>query len=265
LPFTALGLSRSALDEALLRAAQDAGAEVLRGETATGVEPSDDYVTVRIGKRALEARVAALATGKHNFRGWPRRRGRLTAFKIVIDPTPAARPILDGVVQLVGYRGGYAGACLIEDGAASVCWLADPRLMHETGGDWRRQLAMISGSSPHLGDLISGAKHHSSEPVAISAIPFGYMRRDAIAENVYAVGDQLAVIPSFTGDGTSLALASGVSAARAMIADEPSTAAAREASVAALKIAPHLATLMARLTRTRGFDELPLSPEAQRS
>ena len=44
------------------------------------------------------------------------------------------------------------------------------------------------------------------EPVAISAIPFGYLRRDAIGDRVYPVGDQPAVIASYTGDGTSLAL-----------------------------------------------------------
>jgi flavin-dependent dehydrogenase len=291
LPFTAAGFSRSALDGALLDAAQDSGAEVLRGVTATGLEADGTGVTVRIGKHSLQARVAALATGKHNVRGWPRRRRRLTAFKIVIEPTAAARSILDGIVQLTGYRGGYAGACLIENGAVSICWLADAPLMDETGGDWRRQLAMISDRSPLFGDLIAGGKHLLPEPVAISEIPFGYMRRDAIAENVYAVGDQLAVIPSFTGDGMSLALTSGRRAARAVIAGEAasafqcdhlrrigsqfrwaamanlafSTAAARDVSVAALKIAPHLATIIAHLTRTRGFEELPLSPEALRS
>lgn len=282
LPFTAAGLSRYRLDEALLNAAQDAGAEVLRGETATGLETGDDHVTVRLGARALRAKSIALATGKHNMRGWPRSRGALTAFKIQFEPASAARQLLAGVVQLTGYRGGYAGACIVEGGVVSLCWLADPALMRETDGNWRRQLTWIAGQSPHFGDLISGAHFLADDPAAISAIPFGYMRKDVIADSVYPVGDQLAVIPSYTGDGTSLALASGLRAARAVLAGEKAGAyqraqlarlgsqfrcaglahlafkssSMRALSVGALTFAPRLAAIIAELTRTRGVDDL---------
>ena len=60
--------------------------------------------------------------------------------------------------------------------------------------------------------------------LAVSAIPFGYRRRQAVAPNVYAVGDQLAVIHSFTGDGTAIALMSGVAAAHALVSGQPAEA-----------------------------------------
>ncbi len=282
LPFAAAGLSRCRLDEALLSLAQDAGAEVLRGETATGLDAGDDHVTVRLGARALQAKCVALATGKHNVRGLPRDRGSLTAFKIQFEPSRAARDLLAGVVQLTGYRGGYAGACTVEGGAVAIAWLADRALMKETDGSWRQQLDWIAAQSPHFGDLISGARFLAEEPVAISAIPFGYMRREAIGDRVYPVGDQLAVIPSYTGDGTSLALSSGLRAARAVLAGERAGAyqrgelrrlgpqfrwagaahlafksrPMRAISVEALTIVPHLASMIAELTRTRGVDDL---------
>ena len=189
-------------------------------------------------------------------------------------------------MQLVGYRGGYAGACNVEDGAVSVCWLADRDLMKETDGEWRRQLAWIGNQSPNFGDLLSGAQFLAGEPVAISAIPFGYMRGEPIADNVYPVGDQLAVIPSYTGDGTSLALSSGLRAARAVLAGEPAGAyqraqlrrlgsqfrwaglahlafksrAMREIGVWALGVAPRLVSTIAELTRVRGVEELTMPP-----
>ncbi|HUD84805.1 MAG TPA: hypothetical protein VMR17_00075, partial [Xanthobacteraceae bacterium] len=43
------------------------------------------------------------------------------------------------------------------------------------------------------------------------------MRRDVIADAVYPLGDQLVVIPSYTGDGTSIALHTGSVAARAVL------------------------------------------------
>jgi hypothetical protein len=190
----------------------------LRGESAGALEPSEDCVSVRVGSRTLTARPLALATGKHNLRGWPRAHGALAAFKIGLDPAPAAKALLSGVLQLVGYRGGYAGACVIETGAISLCWLADRAFTRETGGNWRRQLSALSAQSPHFGDLLTGGRFVADEAISVAAIPFGYMRRKVIADNVFPVGDQLAVIPSFTGDGTSLALASGIAVARAVLA-----------------------------------------------
>jgi hypothetical protein len=51
-------------------------------------------------------------------------------------------------------------------------------------------------------------------------MPFGFLRSEPVAPNIYPVGDQLAVIPSFAGDGTALALASGVMAAHAVLRGE---------------------------------------------
>jgi flavin-dependent dehydrogenase len=282
LSFSAAGLSRFSLDEAMLGAAQAAGVEILRGASVTGIEPGDADVIVRIGPRALKAKSVALATGKHNLRGWPRAHGAMTAFKIQMSLAPAARALLSDVVQLVGYRGGYIGACNVEDGVVTICWLADRDLMTETAGDWSRQLAHVARQSAYFGDLMGGARFLAKEPTAVSAIPFGYTRKSVIGRNIFPVGDQLAVIPSLAGDGTSLALASGLRAARAVLAGESAGAyqAAslaqmraqfgwaravhvgwksgfmRALSVGALHAVPRLAAAVAELTRARGIDGL---------
>ncbi len=279
LPFVACGLSRLRLDEALLARAQAAGAELIRGEAATALEPSGQDVRVRVGDKSYEARCAALATGKHNLRGFPRGPGTKTAMKISLSPTREATAALDGIVQLVSYRGGYIGACNVEDGAATICWLLDERVMQELGADWRAHLDHIGRLSSALGDLIAGARFLSPRPAAVSAIPYGYVRRAVIARNVYPVGDQLCVIPSFTGDGTSLALSSGLAAARAVLGARPADefqadffariraqflwaraveatfayAPARAFGVGAIAVAPGLVGLIANLTRVRGI------------
>jgi flavin-dependent dehydrogenase len=291
LPFSAIGLSRTLLDEALLEAAADAGADIIRGESATGIDvaPESDassVTVVRIGGRKIAAPAVALATGKHNLRGRPRERGPLTAFKIQFEPTAAAARLLDGVVQLVAYDGGYVGACIVEGGAVSICWLADAALMQATGGNWRSQLALIGVGSRHFSALIEGARYLSEEPAAISAIPFGYTRREVIGDAVYPVGDQLAVIPSLTGDGTSLALASGLRAAGAVLKGQPAGAFQRESlarvkaqflwaravhlsftsrplramSVGVIGAVPWLATKLTVATRTKGIEALLAQP-----
>ena len=286
LPFAGAGLSRLALDEVLLNAAQAAGAEIFRGEGATALEPAGAQVAVRTGSKRVEAKCAALATGKHNLRGWPRTLGDMTAYKIQLALSQEASHALDGVVQLVSYRGGYIGACNVENQAATVCWLMDARAMKEVGPEWTAHLDYISRQSSAIGDLLAGGRYLSERPAAVSSIPYGYMRRAVIAPNVYPVGDQLSVIPSFTGDGTSLALASGLAAARAVLGNRTAQEFQREflertrmqffwaravdatfksgitraLSVGAMGAIPPLATLVASLTRVKGVKEMTTDP-----
>ena len=114
-------------------------------------------------------------------------------------------------------------------------------------------------------------------PAAVSSIPFGYRRRNPAADNIYAVGDQLAVIHSFTGDGTSIALMSGVRGGRGALCGAETgcvparsaasrraavalgsagrhdlwTAFGRWSSVAAVRAVPQVATPLAGVTRIR--------------
>jgi len=286
LPFAGAGLSRLTLDEALLGKAQEAGAEIIRGEGVTALVPAGAHVWVRTGSKGFEARCAALATGKHNLRGWPRTAGDMTAYKIQLSPSQKALRALEGVVQLVSYRGGYIGACIVEDSAVTICWLMDARAMKEVGPEWTAHLDYISRHSSAMGDFLAGARYQSARPAAVSSIPYGYMRRAVIAPNVYPAGDQLSVIPSFTGDGTSLALASGLAAARAVLSSQTArefqaeflgrirtqffwaravdatfkSGITRALSVGAMGALPPLASLIASLTRVKGVKEITTDP-----
>jgi menaquinone-9 beta-reductase len=121
LPFAAMGVSRFRLDEALLRAAERAGAEVIRGATVTGINPGHGEITVRADGRTWRAAAVALATGKHSLRGLPRPAGSMVGFKVHLEQNAAARD-LAGLVQLVFFRDGYVGACLVEGGVLSIAW-----------------------------------------------------------------------------------------------------------------------------------------------
>lgn len=275
LPFPAAGLSRRALDEALLRLAEAAGASVERGVAVTRLASDGGGIRIEAGGKAFLAPAACLSTGKHNLRGWPRDHGAVTAFKIQFALSPAATASLRGRVQLVLFEGGYAGASLVEGDMATICWQLDAKALKRLGTDWRAQLEAIAARSPQHGDLLAGARPLTPRPAAIAALPFGYRRRDAVGPAVYAAGDQLAVIPAFTGDGTSIALASGIGAARAVLAGVPAGAfqatftgalrrqfalakavtavfgagPTRRGAVAAMSILPGLAPAFARATR----------------
>jgi len=290
LPFAAAGLSRFRLDEALLGAAARAGAEVVRGALATGIELGDGAAAVRTEGRVWPAGAVALATGKHPLRGFARPPSPMVGFKLHLEPNAAARD-LAGIVQLVFFRGGYVGACLVEDGIMSVAWVMQDHLVRAVGSDWPAQCAHLSRQSSLIGDLLAGARPLFAKPAATAAIPYGFLRAQPIAPEVFPVGDQLAVVPSFTGDGMAIALYSGLAAARAVLAGQPAAAYQRELigrlrpqfrlaggigrlletpatcgiSVAAARLLPPLVTRMVAATRLRGFGNIAASLGAQRS
>jgi flavin-dependent dehydrogenase len=52
---------------------------------------------------------------------------------------------------------------------------------------------------------LAGAQPLLARPVSVTHIPYGFIRRTS-ENGLYCIGDQAAVIPSFTGDGISIAL-----------------------------------------------------------
>ena len=223
LPFAARSFTRLCLDPLLLQAAQEAGATVLRGCTVEQLKPHAEgwQVTLdRDGNRdTLRATRAILATGKHDLRGLPRAAGAqndLVAMKMYFRLTPAQEEALAGGVELLLHPEGYTGLQAVQDGVANVTALVRRRHLAKVGG-WTGLLHNIQRSSTHAARRLEGAEPLLPRPLALSSIPYGFVRREALAETLYAVGDQAAVIPSFTGDGMSMALYGGQLAARSIL------------------------------------------------
>jgi flavin-dependent dehydrogenase len=59
-----------------------------------------------------------------------------------------------------------------------------------------------------------------AKPISVTHIPYGYLR-PATENGLYCIGDQAAVIPSFTGDGISIALHTARCAVAACLRGEP--------------------------------------------
>jgi menaquinone-9 beta-reductase len=85
---------------------------------------------------------------------------------------------------------------------------------------WDKFLAKMQRDCPHLAMRLEGAEPLLAKPIAITHIPYGYIRRTT-ENGLYCIGDQAAVIPSFTGDGISIALHTARCAVAAYLAAEP--------------------------------------------
>jgi flavin-dependent dehydrogenase len=228
LPFQALGVTRRALDQALLDHAAACGAEIHTGQMVRGIETGRSINVDLAGVGMLPAQAVFLATGKHDLRGLRRDAPppeALVGFKMYFRLDPPARAALSGHIELILFRDGYAGLQLVETGQANLCLLIDKARLRRIGGRWEDLLADLRGESPHLAARLARAAPCLPRPLTISRVPYGFMHAPRAADpaGVYRLGDQAGVIPSFAGDGMAIALHSAALAARSFLAGQSAT------------------------------------------
>ena len=211
LPFQAWSLSRRVLDEALLQRAASEGVDVRRGVRVKALAQHAELwsATTEQGE-PLQAYAAFLATGKHDLKDLkrgPGRQGDLIGFKMYWHLSPEQARELEGHVELALFPSGYAGLQPVEGGRANLCLLVRARAFSDLENSWQALCTKIKAACPHLAMRLDGAEPALAKPLAISSIPYGYVYElDECAGPLWRLGDQAAVIPSFSGDGMSIAL-----------------------------------------------------------
>ncbi|MGB9233907.1 MAG: FAD-dependent oxidoreductase [Terriglobales bacterium] len=212
LPFHGLSLSRRILDEALLVRAQNQGAQVWRGAAVTALINEPQYWRIEVaGHGIIRAKTIFLATGKHDLREWRRARGTqndFLGFKCHFQLTPTQRVALAEYVEITLFDGGYAGLGPVEGGKANFCLVVTKRHFARYGKKWDGLLSAILKKAPPLAERLAGAEPCWPRPLSIFEIPYGFVYRVAseAPAGLYRLGDQMAVIPSFSGYGMSIAL-----------------------------------------------------------
>lgn len=248
LPFQAMSLTRRLLDEALLQEVVRCGVHVSRGTRVLQLKRHGDGWTIHLDSQpSLDVETVFAASGKHDLTGRSRPQGvqrDMVGFKMYFDLDPRQAAELGGYIELLLFRGGYAGLQLVEDGSANLGWIMRKSQLQSLGGYWQNMLAVMKLDCPHLTARLSNATPLLQRPLAVSSIPYGYVRRDA-EDGLWSLGDQAAVIPSFTGDGMAIALHSGRLAASMYLAGETAQAYQRRLH-AQLSRQVALATLVSR-------------------
>jgi flavin-dependent dehydrogenase len=219
LPFPARSLSRRVLDAAMLSSAEEKGCEVRRGAYVETLESDGDNWLAKIRNgQTVSARSVFLANGKHDLHGWnrvSRVQGDLIGFKLHWKLDRAMTEALRGFMELLLFHGGYGGLSLVEDDVANLCLVVQRSELRREGG-WAQLLAAILNENRHVRRYLQTATALWDRPLAICPIPYGYLA--GRPGGLWCVGDQAAVIPSFTGDGMSIALHSGALAAQMCLA-----------------------------------------------
>lgn len=227
LPFPAYGLARARLDASLLELAAARGADVRRGAGVRRLAPAGGnawQATLGDGRR-IASRTVLLASGKHEVRGHQRRRRRAPGwigFKLHWRLQPDQAAALGDGVELFLDGSGYAGLQRIGSGIVNLCLAIGATSFQAQGASFAAALAHLRGRFPALDDRLRGATPLWAQPVSIAGVPYGYLcRPPECADNLYRIGDQFAVIPSFTGEGIAIALRTARLAADAVLAGVP--------------------------------------------
>jgi flavin-dependent dehydrogenase len=224
LPFPAASLTRKALDTALIAEAIAAGVRVERGCSVQALSrTANNLWRATLDDGAIfEAPAVFLATGKHDLRGYARPADpeRWVAFKMYFRLAPVQAAELAGASELMLYPGGYGGIQPVEGGIANLCCVVQRPYLERVGYSWENFLAKMQQDCPHLAMRLAGAEPLLAKPIAVTHIPYGFIRRTT-ENGLYCIGDQAAVIPSFTGDGISIALYTARRAVAAYLAAEP--------------------------------------------
>lgn len=217
LPFTALGLSRKVLDEALLEAAARAGARIERGVRVGSA--AGRTVATSMGELAGDR--ILLATGKHDLRGVrraePATRSGYVGFKMHWRIAAATAASLAGVIELVLLRGGYAGLQLVAPDVLNLCLIIRRERLLAGGGNWDALLAELL-REPALARRLGDAQALLRQPLTIANLPYGYVCDPQAGPqgHLFRLGDQVAMTASLTGDGMAVALRSAFLAAESL-------------------------------------------------
>lgn len=217
-PAPAFGVSRYALDAALVAYAQEQGVEVCDGTRVTEVSGSlrDGFtVTARTaqGQQTFTGRSIIAAHGKRSNLDRALNRAFLRQSQPYIGlKRHFAGPALPGHVDLHIFAGGYCGMSQVEGGATNVCLLVRQDVFQRAaGGSTEVFIRWMSAQNPQLGAWLAQAAPLLPEWLSIGQVPF--VPKTLLEGDVLMAGDAAGMIAPLAGDGMAMALHSGKLAA----------------------------------------------------
>lgn len=202
-PF-AFALSRYAFDEILFRRAAEAGCDILAGNEVQSVTENADGCSVKLARGTeIRAMKVIMAAGKtHRFQA--QKPGNYVGFKAHFQNMrkPAG-------LEMHFFRGGYLGLLEIEKSKVNLCGMLDRKLLKACGGNFENALAHASEKNPALRSWLGSAIRVT--PWLSCVTPRGFQGKDT--SKIFHTGDSRCFVEPMIGQGMTLAMLSGISAA----------------------------------------------------
>lgn len=206
LPDTAWGVSRYSLDQALLEAAREAGAEIRTGVAASHISPlpGGRGYAVAVGRSWINARAVLAAWGRQTLPGLraheppPKHRAWVGVKRHYTD-LPAGQ-----AVELYFVDGGYVGLAPVEGWRLNCSALISQPAFQRAGGGVDAFLAHACRQNPALAARLDSGRPVAATDKAVSGVDTG--RRPIPWTMLPLLGDAAAMIPPLAGDGMAMAL-----------------------------------------------------------
>ncbi|MFZ5816416.1 MAG: NAD(P)/FAD-dependent oxidoreductase [Bacillota bacterium] len=208
LPGEAWGLSRYALDTALLSAARLAGAEVKLGACASHILPEPRSHRVAVDGAWLRSRAVVAAWGRQTLpalrthRPPPPVRSWVGVKRHYTGASPSRS------VELYFVEGGYVGLAPVEGGRLNCSALVSQPAFLAAGGGLEPFLAAACQQNPALAARLAGARPVAESEATISGVETGRPPLPWNGGGWPHLGDAAAMIPPLVGDGMAMALRS---------------------------------------------------------
>ncbi len=234
LPSMALGVSRFSMDQALLRAARQAGIDVLSETSVTAVVACDNgyRIMARCGanKYELAARTVIAASGAQNCPPFHRNntaemtsddcnRQGIDSMRSSSKRSEFAQTYVgvkahfngaavNSAVELYFVDGGYAGVSSVENGKVNVAALFQRDFFQRHSKTVLGSIEAACAKHPALGARLLHADPISGTEAAVA--PIDLRRKPILWDGFARIGDAAVMIPPLCGDGMSIALRSAI-------------------------------------------------------
>jgi len=212
LPGTALGISRRSLDDGLQQAARKEGVCLYVGTTVMDVSENRNGHLVTLsdgnGGAMLQARTVIAAWGRQPIRSFREQDTFSHRNAYIGVKSHYTRFDSDAAVDLYFFPGGYVGIAPIEGGRLNVAAIVSRPAYQRLGGSEALD-RIVANAVDRIPILSRRLKQSCSIPgTRAAAFPVRIRSRPISWNGLPCIGDAIAAIPPFCGDGMSMALRS---------------------------------------------------------
>lgn len=217
LPFVGRGISRKKLDHELQKVFVAQSGQLLLGKKVKEIRKKNGSFVVKCSdQKEFFTRSVFWATGKHDVSSVHRRSGNdhWVGMKRHLRLPKEIADSFEEKIEMHFFDGGYGGLSKVENGDLNFCFLLKKEKVKELKNDWQNILSHMSEGNPRLQEVFLQGEWLWAKPLAIAPIPYGYINEGS--KDYFFIGDQMAVIPSITGDGMAMALVSAKEAVNSL-------------------------------------------------
>jgi flavin-dependent dehydrogenase len=198
------GIRRFVLDESLFQIAQKEGVDIRTSTTCLGYEKNIQGFKLLTSAGEFEGQILCGAFGRYAFGNFNKGQTggeNWVGVKYHLRGTFAA-----DTIGLHLFEGGYCGMSKVDDEQYCLCYLVKAEMLKRYKGQISLLETEVLQKNPRLAEIWKAGHKVYEDPLTISNVTF--YAKQAVADDVFYLGDSAGSIAPLTGNGMSNALRS---------------------------------------------------------